>query len=92
MKFKTMDSSKIWEILEDQEDILADEAKIRDSLYKSASCPSCNSRNLILIPKPLKPNEIIPYHYLECKDCKCVHDPRSKIILREGPPTIIKVD
>jgi hypothetical protein len=86
MKFKTMDPDVAWKLLEGHKDILTPAAEQRTSIYKNITCPSCGSRKMQPQIKPVRDDEVVPYHHFLCKDCGCLYDPRSNLVLNEGKP------
>jgi rubredoxin len=87
-KFKCLDPEITKKLIEGQEDILGPAVKSREELYRNAICPSCGESNFKMLPKKLNAEELVPYHYMECRICGCVFDPKTGIILKDGVQNI----
>jgi len=94
--FQPMDPDLVRSLIEGQPDVLSDEVKRDEELYKNAQCPMCYERGMqkVLLPSQVLPTEagpevisspftegqILPQGYAHCDHCSTDFDPYTGII------------
>jgi hypothetical protein len=87
MHLKAADPRVTLKLLEGRKDVIGPLAAARDEFYRSQSCIRCNGTSLTKVANAatlFHPNDPMPRYLMECKDCECLFDPHTGLLLAMG--------
>jgi len=87
---KTMPASRIWELLEGQEDILTPAKAEEQASLSKLTCPACSASSIESRTNPENPfsdGKILSNKVAVCQSCHVEFDPYSFTVLRS--PTLV---
>jgi len=87
MDLKPADPRITIKLLEGKKDILGPLVEKRDAFYKSRQCLRCGGGTFTKVANPKTlfiPEDPLPRFLLKCKDCECLFDPHTNILLKMG--------
>lgn len=87
MELRTADPRITLKLLEGREDVLGPLAKARRDFYDSQICIRCGGKAFTKVADSktiFVPDDPLPRYLLRCRDCECLFDPHSGILLAMG--------
>ena len=87
MDLKPADPRVLLKMLEGRVDIVTPMALERENFYRAQECPTCGGSSLIRkadAKSIFRANDPMPRYLLCCRDCDCLLDPHSGILLSMG--------
>ena len=87
MDLKPADPRITMKLLEGRKDLLGPLAEARRAFYDSQRCIRCGGTAFTRIADSktmFAPDDPLPRYLLKCRDCECLFDPHSGILLTMG--------